>query len=151
MAVAAGERVPDFRLQRYDLSYVTREDFAGRRTLFVFYPFAFSGVCTDQLTIYNHVLEDLAAEGVTVYGVSADNVHAQRAFKQHLDLQIEMLSDWEPKGETCRAFGAWHPAGFPERALVLFDGDGTVEWSHQAETIDDLPGVNLIFDALAKA
>ena len=152
MALAPGQKVPEFRLQRYDLSYLTREDILGRRTLFVFYPFAFSQVCTDQLSVYNQVLDDLADAGVEcTYAVSCDNVHAQHAFQDHLGLEIEQLSDWEPKGETCRAFDVMHEAGFPQRALVIVDADGVVEWSHQADSIDDLPGVNLIFDALQEA
>jgi peroxiredoxin len=147
--IAAGERVPAFTLQRSDGEPFTQDHLLGTRTLLVFYPFAFSAVCNEQLTIYNEVLADLAEQGVTVYGVSCDNLEVQAAFKAHLGIDIEQLSDWEPKGEACRALGAYHPAGMPQRALLLVGADGVVEWSYEAEHPGILPGANLIFDALA--
>ena len=94
------------------------------------------------------MLDELAARGTTLYGVSCDSIWSQRAFKEHLGVDIEQLSDFEPKGEACRAFGVLHPGGFPQRALVLTGPDGVVRWSHQASSPGDLPGANLIFDAL---
>jgi peroxiredoxin (alkyl hydroperoxide reductase subunit C) len=71
-----------------------------------------------------------------------------RAFKEQLGIGIEQLSDFEPKGATCRAFGVLHPGGFPQRALVLIGPDAVVRWSHEAASVDDLPGANMLFDAL---
>ena len=91
----------------------TREDLLGRTTVLVFYPFAFSPVCTDQLSVYNELLDDFAARGATLYGVSCDATWSQRAFKEQLGIDIEQLSDFEPKGATCRAFGVLHPKRLP--------------------------------------
>jgi peroxiredoxin (alkyl hydroperoxide reductase subunit C) len=146
--VGAGQPAPDFTLRTADGNPFTREDLLGRTTVLVFYPFAFSPVCTDQLSIYNDLLEDFASKGATVYGVSCDATYSQQAFKEQLGVEIEQLSDFEPKGATCRAFGVYHPGGFPERALVIVDPDGTVRWKHVADSPGDLPGANLIFDAL---
>jgi mycoredoxin-dependent peroxiredoxin len=145
--IAPGQPAPEFSLAGPE-GVVTRADLEGGRTLLVFYPFAFSSVCTDQLSIYNELLDDFGKHGVTLFGVSCDAVASQQAFKAQLGIDIEQLSDFEPKGETCRAFGVMHPAGMPQRALVLIGADGVVEWSHQAATPGDLPGANLIFDAL---
>ena len=147
--VAAGQPAPDFTLKTADGEDFTREQLLGRTTVLVFYPFAFSPVCTDQLSLYNEVLEDFAAKGATLYGVSCDATYSQAAFKEQLGVDIEQLSDFEPKGATCTAFGVLHPGGFPERALVIVGPDGTVTWSHQAENPGVLPGANLIFDALS--
>jgi peroxiredoxin len=146
--VASGTPAPEFTLRREDGSAFTRGDLLGTRTVLVFYPFAFSPVCTDQLSLYNEVLSDFAAQGATLYGVSCDAGPSQAAFREHLNVEIEQLSDFEPKGATCRAFGVLHPGGFPQRALVLVEPDGVVSWSYQAPTPGDLPGANLIFDAL---
>ena len=146
--IAAGRPAPEFSLARAEGAPFTRADLQGRRTLLVFYPFAFSSVCTDQLGVYNDLLGDFSAEGLTLYGVSCDAVASQQAFKEHLGVEIEQLSDFEPKGAACRAFGVYHPGGFPQRALVVVDPDGTVRWSHEAENPGVLPGANLIFDAL---
>jgi peroxiredoxin len=148
--VAPGTRVPEFSLRREDGRRFTQEDLAGQTAVLVFYPFAFSPVCTDQLNLYDEVLDELAARGATLYGVSCDATYSQRAFREQLGVRIEQLSDFEPKGATCRAFGVLHPGGFPQRALVIVGPDGVVTWSYEAESPGDLPGANLIFDALAR-
>jgi peroxiredoxin (alkyl hydroperoxide reductase subunit C) len=105
-------------------------------------------VCTTQLGLYDELADQFAARGATLYGVSCDAVPSQQAFREKLRIRMEQLSDFEPKGAACRAFGVLHPAGFPERALVMIGPDGVVKWSHQAESPSELPGANLIFDAL---
>jgi peroxiredoxin len=147
--VAAGQPAPDFTLRTGEGEAFTREQLLGRTTVLVFYPFAFSPVCTDQLSLYNEVLADFSARGATLYGVSCDATYSQTAFQASLGIEIEQLSDFEPKGAACQAFGVYHPGGFPQRALVVVDPDGTVRWSFEAPSPGDLPGANLIFDALA--
>jgi peroxiredoxin (alkyl hydroperoxide reductase subunit C) len=146
--LAAGTPVPEFTLRTAEGEPFTREQLLGKRTLFVFYPFAFSPVCTDQLSLYQEVIEDFTEQGVTLYGVSCDATYSQTAFRDSLGISIEQLSDFEPKGATCDAFGVLHPGGFPQRALVVIDADAVVEWSFEAPSPGDLPGANLIFDAL---
>jgi len=148
--VAAGTPAPDFTLRRADGSKFTNADLEGKTTVLVFYPFAFSPVCTDQLNLYEEVLERFEAEGATLYGVSCDAVWSQTAFKEKLGVSIEQLSDFEPKGATCRAFGVYfEKGGMPTRALVMVGPDGVVQWSWEGEHPGVLPGANLIFDALA--
>jgi peroxiredoxin len=148
VAIAAGEPAPDFSLTRADGSRFTREDLLDKTTVLVFYPFAFSPVCTDQLGVYNELLDEFSARGATLYGVSCDATYSQTAFKDQLGIAIEQLSDFEPKGAACRAFGVLHPKGFPQRALVVIGPDGVVKWSYEAPKPSELPGANLIFDAL---
>jgi peroxiredoxin (alkyl hydroperoxide reductase subunit C) len=149
--IEAGRPAPEFSLATYEGDAFTRERLMGQITVLVFYPFAFSPVCTDQLSIYQEVLEDFQQRGATLFGVSCDAVWSQQAWREKLGVTIEQLSDFEPKGEVCRAFGVLHPGGFPERALVMTGPDGVVLWSHQADSPGDLPGANLIFDALDAA
>jgi peroxiredoxin len=146
--IAAGQPAPDFTLKTAEGGDFTREQLLGRTSVLVFYPFAFSPVCTDQLSLYNEVLEDFAARGATLYAVSCDATYSQTAFKDKLGIEIQQLSDFEPKGAACAAFGVLHPGGFPQRALVVIDAEGTVRWSFEAPSPGDLPGANLIFDAL---
>ena len=148
MAIAAGTPAPAFELARFDGEPFTNADLQGRTTVLVFYPFAFSPVCTDQLSVYNEVLGEFAARGATLYGVSCDATWSQEAFRTQLGIEIEQLSDFEPKGKVSEAFGVLHPGGFAQRALVIIGPDGVVRWSHQAPSPGDLPGANLIFDGL---
>ena len=148
--IEPGTQAPAFTLKREDGSDFTQEDLKGGTTVLVFYPFAFSPVCTDQLQIYEEALEDFRAQGATLYGVSTDASYSQTAFREKLGVTIEQLSDFEPKGAMSKAFGAYfEPAGMTNRALVITDSDGVVRWSHLAANPGELPGVGLIFDGLA--
>ncbi|HUA11652.1 MAG TPA: redoxin domain-containing protein [Solirubrobacteraceae bacterium] len=144
MALAAGEKVPEFRLLTGEGSEFTREDLADATTVLVFYPFAFSPVCTDQLQIYEGALADFAAKDVVLFGVSCDSTYAQTAFAEKLGITSGQLSDFEPKGAACRAFDTYHPGGFPQRALVITGRDATVLWSYQADSPGELPSLELL-------
>ena len=146
--IEAGTAVPEFSLTKSDGEKFTREDLLGHTSVLVFYPFAFSSVCNDQLTLYEEVLPEFAATGATLYAISTDARHSQAAFKEKVGSNIEQLSDFEPKGATARAFGVLHEGGFAQRALVVVGADGVVRWSYQAPSPGELPGANLIFDGL---
>ncbi len=146
--ITAGQPAPTFTLKRGDGSDFTNADLEGTTTVLVFYPFAFSPVCTDQLNLYEEVLNEFQEQGATLYGVSCDATYSQTAFQQKLGVSIDQLSDFEPKGAVSKAFDAYHEGGFSERALAIIDADGVVFWSYQAPSPGDLPGANLIFDAL---
>jgi peroxiredoxin len=148
--IAPGTPVPEFELKTEDGKAFTRDDLAGKTTVFVFYPFAFSSVCTDQFQIYQEVLWDFTEQGATLYGVSTDAPDSQRAFRESLGIDIHMLSDFEPKGATAKAFGAYfEPGGMATRALVIVSPDQVVKWSWIGQHPGILPGANLIFDGLA--
>ena len=149
--VAAGSPVPDFSFAAADGSTITSADFVGKTTILVFYPFAFSPVCTDQLNIYEEVLPELTARGAQIFGVSCDSTYSQTAFIEKLGVTIPQLSDFQPKGAGCEAFGVLHPGGFPQRALVVIGPDSSVVWSFEADSPGDLPGANLLFDGLDAA
>src|SRR5205807_7578458 len=112
--VEPGAPAPDFRLATEDGGTFTRDDLLGQTTVLVFYPFAFSPVCTDQFGVYQELLDEFDAQGARLYGVSCDATWSQKAFRESLGVTIPMLSDFEPKGEACRAFGVYHPGGFPQ-------------------------------------
>ncbi len=149
--VAPGTPAPTFTLQREDGERFTEQDLQGSTTVLVFYPFAFSPVCTDQLQLYERELDQITASGAEIYGVSCDSAYAQKAFREKLGVSIPQLSDFEPKGEACRAFGVLHPGGFPQRALVITGEDGVVRWSYEAPSPADLPGVHMILGGLKNA
>jgi peroxiredoxin (alkyl hydroperoxide reductase subunit C) len=147
--LAPGTPAPSFRLVRGDGEGFTERDLQGRTTVLVFYPFAFSPVCTDQLQLYEEIHAELAAKGDALYGVSCDSTWAQTAFKEKLGVSSEQLSDFEPKGAACAAFGVLHPGGFAQRALVITGPDGVVRFSYEAPSPGDLPGVELLREGLA--
>jgi len=149
--LAAGTKAPSFSLARGDGGTFTEEDLLGKTSVLVFYPFAFSPVCTDQLQQYEPLVAELAGRDGVLYGVSCDSRWAQGAFKDKLGVSSEQLSDFQPKGEACTAFGVLHPGGFAERALVITGPDGVVRWSYQADSPGELPSVELLRSGLAQA
>jgi peroxiredoxin len=148
--IAAGTRAPDFTLPDHDGNSVSLSDFAGRRLVLVFYPLDFSPACSDQLSIYQEVLAEIESQGAALVGISVDSTFAHHAFRKHLNLTMPLLADFNPKGEVSRAYGAWIDAvDHGNRSLVLIDEEGVVRWSHASPTPVEIPGANLIFDALS--
>jgi peroxiredoxin (alkyl hydroperoxide reductase subunit C) len=149
--LAPGTKVPEFKLVTEGGEDFTETGLQGKTTVLVFYPFAFSPVCTDQLQVYEQSLGEIEAQGADIYGVSCDSSWAQKAFREKLGVSIEQLSDFEPKGAACNVFGVLHPGGFPQRALVIVGSDGVVRWSYQAPSPADLPPVHMILGGLKNA
>ena len=149
--IAPGTPAPSFTLARADGESFTQQDLQGRTSVLVFYPFAFSPVCTDQLQLYEDLRGELEERGDALYGVSCDSTWAQSAFRDKLGVGSEQLSDFEPKGAACAAFGVLHPGGFPQRALVITDPDGVVRWSYEAGSPGELPPVERLREGLVAA
>ena len=147
--IEPGTGAPDFTLPDQDETDVSLADFAGRRLILAFYPLDFSRVCTDQLSIYQEVLGEIEGRDAALVGVSVDSAVCHAAFREQLGLTMTLLSDFHPKGAVCDAYGSLiAERGHANRSLVLVDGEGTVRWSHAAPTPLEIPGANLIFDAL---
>jgi peroxiredoxin len=146
--IEAGTPAPDFTLLDQDGERVSLAELRGASVVLVFYPAAFSPVCTDQLNVYEEVRGELEARGCRPFGISVDGVFSQKAFQRHLGVGIPLLSDFHPKGEVCRAYGTYiEERGHCSRSLVLIDPDGIVRWAYESPPLE-VPGANLIFDAL---
>lgn len=147
--IEAGTRAPEFTLEDQDQNEVSLSDFAGTKLVIAFYPADFSSVCSDQLSIYQEVIEEIEERGAKLIGISVDSVFSHKALQEELGLSIPLLSDFHPKGEVARAYGALiEKRGHANRSLVLVDEDGTVAFSMAAPTPLEIPGANVIFDAL---
>jgi peroxiredoxin len=147
--IEAGAKAPEFSLPTQDAEMVGLADFAGRKLVLAFYPLDFSPVCTDQLSIYQEVLPDIEAKGASLVGVSVDSAFCHKTFADQLNLTLPLLADFHPKGGMSREYGAYQEEfGTDNRSLVLVGEDGVVRWSYASESIKDIPGANLIFDAL---
>jgi peroxiredoxin len=146
--IEAGEQAPDFALPDQDGNTVSLAELRGQTAVLVFYPADFSPVCTDQLSVYQEVLTEFERRSVRMLGISVDGAFCHRAFRDHMNLSIPLLADFHPKGEVARAYGVWSDEhGTSGRALVMVGPDGVVEWSYLSPPLE-VPGANLIFDAL---
>jgi peroxiredoxin len=150
--IEAGAPAPDFTLVDQDGGHVSLSDFRGRTVVLAFYPADFSPVCTDQLSVYERSLAELEAAGARLYGVSVDSAWCHRAFREHLGISIPLLADFHPKGRVAHEYGVYSDEhGVAARALVMIGPDGVVEWTHRTPSPLEIPGVELIEDALAAA
>ena len=146
--IEPGSPAPDFELPDQDGNPVKLEDLRGKTTVLVFYPNDFSPVCTDQLSVYQEVLPQLEEQGARLVGISVDGAFCHRAFREQQRLTIPLLADFHPKGEVAKAYGVWSEEyGVSGRALVMVGPDGVVAWSYMSPPLE-VPGANLIFDAL---
>lgn len=150
--IGAGAPAPDFKLPNQDGDEVSLQALAGQISVLVFYPMDFSPTCTDQLNVYQEVLPELEARGARLYGVSVDSSFAHKAFQAQLGLSIPLLADFHPKGAVSSAYGVYiEERGHNQRALVMIGPDLKVVWSHRSPSPLEIPGANLIFDALEAA
>ncbi len=150
--IEPGTKAPGFALSDQDGNEVSLSDLEGQTSVLVFYPLDFSPVCTDQLNVYQEILPDLEQQGAKLYGISVDSAFAHKAFQEQLGISIPLLADFNPKGEVARAYGVYiDERGHSQRALVMIGPDLTVRWAHQATSPLEVPGANLIFDALEAA
>ncbi len=146
--IEPGSLAPDFALRDQDGQMVSLGDFRGQTAVLVFYPADFSPVCTDQLSIYQEVLGQLEERGARLLGISVDGAFCHKAFQDQQNLTIPLLADFHPKGEVARAYGVWSDEyGVAGRALIMIGPDGRVVWAHLSPPLE-VPGANLIFDAL---
>ncbi|MEA2367162.1 MAG: hypothetical protein QOI32_2674 [Thermoleophilaceae bacterium] len=146
--IQAGSAAPEFTLPDQDGTKVSLADFRGRTVVLVFYPSDFSPVCTDQLSVYQEVLPQLEEAGAQLVGISVDGAFCHKAFQQTQGLSLPLLADFHPKGEVSKAYGVYsEDYGVAGRALVMVGPDGVVRWSYLSPPLE-VPGANLIFDAL---
>lgn len=130
MSVAVGDPAPDFSTRNQHGETVSLVDLAGAPAVLVFYPWAFSGICTGELTALRDDVDRFRQAGARVLAVSCDAMFTQRAFADAEGFDFDLLSDHWPHGAIARAYGVFDDqAGCSLRGTFLLDGDGVVAWS----------------------
>lgn len=124
---ARGSVAPDFSLRNQHGETVTLHRLRGTPLLLVFFPYAFSGVCTQELTDLRDAMGEVTAAGGRVLGVSTDTVYALRTFADQLGLGFDLLSDFWPHGEVARRYGVFDAdLGCAVRGSFVLDAEGRV-------------------------
>jgi peroxiredoxin len=131
MAVEVGSKAPDFTLKDYNKQEVTLSSFQGaQNVLLVFYPFAFSGVCTGELCQVRDELADYTGADVQVLGVSVDSPFALKAWADQEGYTFPLLSDFWPHGAVASSYGVFNStAGLALRGTFLIDKEGVVRFT----------------------
>src|SRR5213075_2167180 len=106
-----GSQAPDFTTRNADGEEVTLSSYRGEKAvLLVFYPFAFSGICTGELCQLRDEFADYDGKGVQVLGVSVDTPFSLKAWADQEGYQFPLLSDFWPHGEVAKAYGVFNDA-----------------------------------------
>ena len=131
MALAAGEKAPDFELKDQHGRTVRLSDFKGsKNVVLLFFPFAFTGVCTGELCALRDELPAFQNDDVQLLAVSNDSMHTQRVFSEQEGLDYPLLSDFWPHGEVSRAYGVFaEDKGCAVRGTFVIDKEGVVRWT----------------------
>jgi peroxiredoxin len=146
-ALPPGTAAPQFELHCTPDQKVSLADFRGRPVILAFYPADWSPVCGDQLALYNEILEEFNRHGAQLLGISVDGAWCHAAYARDRNLHFPLLSDFEPKGQVAKEYGAYrHEEGVCERALFVIDRDGIIHWSYISPV-----GVNPGADGILKA
>lgn len=125
-----GEAAPDFSLPDTHGTPVRLSDLRGGPVALVFYPFAFSGICSSELCELRDNLADFERAGVRLLAVSCDPMFALRAWREREGFGFDLLSDFWPHGEVAKAYGVFSPTdGAAVRGSFLVDAAGVVRWS----------------------
>jgi peroxiredoxin len=131
MALAIGDVAPDFTLRDQHGSKVTLSAYQGKKAvLIVFYPYAFSGVCTGELTGFRDELGLFETDNTTLLAISCDPIYSQRAFADRDAIFFPLLGDFWPHGAVASAYGVFDErAGCARRSSFVVDKEGKVAWS----------------------
>lgn len=157
MAIPVGSKAPDFTLKSKNASGLVdvklSDNFGKKNTLLLFFPAAFTGVCTQEMCSISSGLNDYAGLNAAVIGVSVDTPFAQEAWAQKEKISIPLASDLNK--EVAKKYDVIFPmlAGIGDtaaRAAFVIDKNGVVQYSEQTPTPKDLPDFAAVKNALAK-
>jgi peroxiredoxin len=131
MAIAVGLAAPDFELRNQHGAPVALSDFAGvKDVVIVFFPFAFSGVCTGELAEIRDRSDQIVDAHTEVLAISCDHRYSLRAYADRDRFGFSLLSDFWPHGQVSQAYGAFDDSrGCSARATVVVDRAGVVCWT----------------------
>lgn len=131
MAIEVGQSAPDFELKDQHGTPVKLSDFRGNKNVvLIFYPLAFSGICTGELCTVRDELPSLGDEDdVQVLAVSVDSMFALRAWSDQENYQFPLLADFWPHGRVAQVYGVFdEEKGLATRGTFIIDKEGVVRW-----------------------
>ncbi|MFB7776850.1 peroxiredoxin [Streptomyces bauhiniae] len=131
MTLQVGDEAPDFELKDNHGRTVRLSDFRGEKNVvLLFYPFAFTGVCTGELCELRDNLPQFTDRDTQLLAVSNDSMHTLRVFGEQEGLEYPLLSDFWPHGNVSRAYGVFdEDKGCAVRGTFILDKTGTVRWT----------------------
>ncbi len=154
MSLKVGDLAPDFTLADTEKNKVSLSDQKGNKVLLLFFPMAFTGVCTTELCSVRDNIGQYEQVNAKVFGISVDSPFTLAKFKEDQQLNFPLLSDFnkevsEEYGCIYNAFIGWMK-GVSKRAAFLIDEKGIIQYAEVLESAGDLPDFKAIQDVLEK-
>ena len=157
MPIAVGSKAPDFTLKSKTADGLKdiklSDNFGKKQTVLLFFPLAFTGVCTQEMCDMTGGLTEYEKLGADVIAISVDSPFAQEAWAQKNSIKLTIVSDLNK--ETTKAYGVLFPmlAGVGDtaaRAAFVIGKDGVIKYAEQTATPKDLPNFSAVKAALSK-
>ena len=152
MTLKVGDKAPNFTLRDTEKAEIALGDYRGRNVLILFFPLAFTGVCTDELCSIRDEKLEYDALNVDVLAISVDSLFTLEKFKKDQNYNFPMLSDFNK--DVARAYGTLYEdfvlgmKGVAKRSAFLIDQNGTIRYAEVLESAGDLPDFDKIKEAL---
>lgn len=152
MALKVGDKAPEFTLPDTDRKLRTLKELLGKKTVLLFYPGAFTGVCTNEMCAIRDSLTAFNSVDAKVVGISVDSPFANKGFAEHNRLTFPLLSDYardvvKKYGILLEDFAGLTGYNVAKRAVFVLDGNGIVRYAW----ISDNPGVEPPYEEVRKA
>jgi len=152
MPVDVGSKAPDFTLTNQDRQPVTLSEQRGKPVVLVFFPAAFSSVCTKELCTFRDSMARLGQAKAQVYGISVDTFFTLKAFQDQQKLTFPLLSDFNK--QVIRDYGVFNEdmiglKGIAKRGVFVIDKSGVVRYREVLDDARNEPNYDKVFEALA--
>lgn len=153
MSLKVGDKAPKFTLRNSDTKEVSLKDYEGKNVVLLFFPLAFTSVCTAELcTMRDNIstYEDLDAE---ILGVSVDSLFTLSKFKEAEKLNFQLLSDFNK--DVSQAYGAYYDdfvldmKGVSKRSAFVIDKEGTIRYAEILDNAGELPNFAAVKETLS--
>ncbi|MEY2672237.1 MAG: hypothetical protein RL228_456 [Actinomycetota bacterium] len=129
MSLSVGQVAPDFKLKNSDGEEVELSSFRGKKVVLVFFPFAFTGICTAELCAIRDNADEFKDDETVVLSISCDSAPTLKNFKEQENFNHILLSDFWPHGEVSRKYGVFlEERGMATRGTFVIDREGVIQW-----------------------
>jgi len=148
MHLKVGDKAPNFTLRNTEKKEISLSDYKGKNVLVLFFPLAFTGVCTEELCSVRDDISSYEKLDVEILALSVDSLFTLDRFKAEQGLNFELLSDFNK--EVCRAYGSMYDdfvlemKGVAKRSAFVIDKEGTICYAEVLESAGDVPNFNQI-------
>ncbi len=152
MAINVGEKAPSFKLTSEDKKTVSLGDFEGKNVVLLFFPFAFTSVCTEELCTTRDNISDYERLDAQVLGISVDSPFTLERFKADQQLNFPLLSDFNK--EASHAYDSLHEEfafglkGVAKRSAFVIDKEGVVRYKEVLDNPGEMPNFAAVKETL---